>query len=79
MRFIKGDSLKVAIEHFHADEALQKDPGRQVAGNSNRPQLAVWPAVVRASGIHRLDDVPVKAGLLRASPGVLLTPARHGD
>ena len=29
MRFIKGDSLKVAIEHFHADEALKKDPGRR--------------------------------------------------
>jgi tetratricopeptide (TPR) repeat protein/tRNA A-37 threonylcarbamoyl transferase component Bud32 len=28
MRFIKGDSLKQAIEHFHADEQLQKDPGR---------------------------------------------------
>ncbi len=29
MRFVKGDSLKVAIEHFHADEALKKDPGRR--------------------------------------------------
>jgi serine/threonine-protein kinase len=29
MRFIKGDSLKAAIEHFHADEALKKDPGRR--------------------------------------------------
>jgi serine/threonine-protein kinase len=29
MRFIKGDSLKVAIEHFHADPALKKDPGRR--------------------------------------------------
>ena len=29
MRFIKGDSLKVAIEHFHADEVLKKDPGRR--------------------------------------------------
>jgi eukaryotic-like serine/threonine-protein kinase len=29
MRFIKGDSLKVAIEHFHADEALKKDVGRR--------------------------------------------------
>jgi eukaryotic-like serine/threonine-protein kinase len=26
MRFIKGDSLKEAIEHFHSDEALKKDP-----------------------------------------------------
>ncbi len=29
MRFIKGDSLKVAIEHFHADAVLKKDPGRR--------------------------------------------------
>jgi serine/threonine-protein kinase len=28
MRFIRGDSLKVAIERFHADEASRKDPGR---------------------------------------------------
>jgi serine/threonine-protein kinase len=29
MRFIKGDSLKEAIERFHADESLQNEPGRQ--------------------------------------------------
>jgi serine/threonine protein kinase len=29
MRFVKGDSLKEAIEHFHADESLKKDPGRR--------------------------------------------------
>jgi serine/threonine-protein kinase len=29
MRFIKGDSLKEAVEHFHADEALKADPGRR--------------------------------------------------
>jgi serine/threonine-protein kinase len=29
MRFIKGDSLKEAIERFHADEALRNDPGRR--------------------------------------------------
>jgi serine/threonine protein kinase len=29
MRFIRGDSLKQAIEHFHADEALKNDPGRR--------------------------------------------------
>ncbi len=29
MRFIKGDSLKVAIEHFHRDDALKDDPGRR--------------------------------------------------
>ena len=29
MRFIRGDSLKEAIEQFHADEALKNDPGRR--------------------------------------------------
>jgi serine/threonine-protein kinase len=29
MRFIKGDSLKEGIEHFHADESLRRDPGRR--------------------------------------------------
>ncbi len=29
MRFIKGDSLKEAIERFHADATLRSDPGRR--------------------------------------------------
>jgi serine/threonine protein kinase len=29
MRFIRGDSLKGAIERFHADAAVQTDPGRR--------------------------------------------------
>ena len=29
MRFIKGDSLKEAIERFHADATLKADPGRR--------------------------------------------------
>ncbi len=29
MRFIKGDSLKEAIEQFHADEGLKTNPGRR--------------------------------------------------
>src|SRR5262249_34915649 len=29
MRFIRGDSLKEAIEHFHGDGALQSHPGRR--------------------------------------------------
>ncbi len=32
MRFIKGDSLKVAIEAFHDDDALRHDPGRRSLG-----------------------------------------------
>ena len=31
MRFVKGDSLKEAIDRFHADAALRKDPGRRGA------------------------------------------------
>jgi serine/threonine-protein kinase len=29
MRFIKGDSLKEAIEHFHGDDTLKDHPGRR--------------------------------------------------
>jgi serine/threonine protein kinase len=29
MRFIRGDSLKEAIEHFHADDSLNRNPGRR--------------------------------------------------
>ena len=29
MRFIRGDSLKEAIDRFHKDEGLRKDPGRR--------------------------------------------------
>src|SRR5262249_1970497 len=29
MRFIKGDSLKEAIEHFHADDSLKNNAGRR--------------------------------------------------
>ena len=29
MRFIKGDSLKEAIAHFHGDDALKSNPGRR--------------------------------------------------
>src|SRR5262249_34246915 len=29
MRFVRGDSLKEAIEHFHGDEVLKDDPGRR--------------------------------------------------
>src|SRR5205085_378183 len=29
MRFIRGDSLKEAIEHFHSDASLKNNPGRR--------------------------------------------------
>jgi serine/threonine-protein kinase len=30
MRFIRGDSLKEAIERFHKNEALKRDPGKRI-------------------------------------------------
>jgi serine/threonine-protein kinase len=35
MRFIRGDSLKEAIKHFHGDGALTNDPGRRSLGLRN--------------------------------------------
>jgi serine/threonine-protein kinase len=32
MRFIRGDSLKEAIDRFHADETLRREPGRRSLG-----------------------------------------------
>jgi serine/threonine protein kinase/tetratricopeptide (TPR) repeat protein len=32
MRFIRGDSLKEAVERFHADAVLRKDPGKRSLG-----------------------------------------------
>jgi serine/threonine-protein kinase len=32
MRFIRGDSLKEAIDHFHRDEGMKKDHGRRSLG-----------------------------------------------
>ena len=32
MRFIRGDSLKEAVDQFHADERLKKEPGPAHAG-----------------------------------------------
>jgi serine/threonine-protein kinase len=32
MRFIRGDTLKEAIDRFHRDEALKSDPGRSTSG-----------------------------------------------
>src|SRR5262249_37327604 len=32
MRFIRGDSLKEAVERFHGDEATRREPGRRSLG-----------------------------------------------
>ena len=41
MRFIKGDSLKQAIDDFHGDEGLRRDPGRRPAGAGPRGDRTV--------------------------------------
>ena len=56
MRFIKGDSLKEAIERFHADEPLKADPGPPVAGIAEAPA-----AVHRRLQRHRLRPQPRRA------------------
>ena len=49
MRFIRGDSLKEAIDRFHADEALKGEPEPAVAGATQAP-----PAVLGRLPRHRL-------------------------
>ena len=49
MRFIRGESLKEAIDRFHKDEGLKKESGRRVAGTAQA--LA---AVHRRLQRHRL-------------------------
>ena len=56
MRFIRGDSLKEAIERFHADAALQTRPRPAVAGAA---QAAA--AVHRRLQRHRLRPQPRRA------------------
>ena len=54
MRFIRGDSLKEAIERFHADEALE-----------DRPRPAVAGAAQAAAAVHRR----LQRDRLRPQPG----------
>ena len=56
MRFIKGDSLKEAIDRFHADEALETRPRPAVAGAAQAPA-----AVHRRLQRHRLRAQPRRA------------------
>ena len=56
MRFIRGDSLKEAIERFHADEALKARPRPPLAGAAQAPA-----AVRRRLQRHRLRPQPRRA------------------
>ena len=56
MRFIRGDSLKEAIDRFHADETLKAEPGRRSL--ELRKLLA---AVHRRLQRHRLRPQPRRA------------------
>ena len=53
MRFIQGDSLKEAIERFHADESLKQRSRPPVAGAAQAPA-----AVHRRLQRHRLRPQP---------------------
>ena len=53
MRFIKGDSLKEAIEQFHDDDALKNDPGRRSLGAAQAPA-----PLHRRLQRHRLRPLP---------------------
>jgi hypothetical protein len=73
MRFIRGDSLKEAIERFHADASLKSDPGRSASGGLELRKLlrrftdvcnaiggrAVGPDVAQAG-----SEVPIAKGLM---------------
>ena len=42
MRFIRGDSLKEAIEQFHSDPTLKADPGRRSSARPYRGDRLGW-------------------------------------
>src|SRR5262249_48169549 len=60
MRFIKGDSLKDAIARFHADEAMQQDPGLRT--------LALQKLLRRFLGVCNRDNYAPKPRVLHPPP-----------
>ena len=90
MRFIRGDSLKEAIDRFHADEALKTDPGRRslelrkllrrFTGRLQRDRLRPQPrraAPRHQAGQHHRRQARRDAGG-RLGPGQAAGPGRAG-
>ena len=90
MRFIRGDTLKEAIDHFHADEALKSDPGRRslelrkllrrFTRRLQRHRLRAQPGCAaprHQAGQHHRGQVRRDAGR-RLGPGQAPGPGRAG-
>jgi hypothetical protein len=75
MRFIRGDSLKEAIAHFHADESLKNDPAvdrwscASSCGGSSTFIWTIFAGTRHLCGHTGLVDVGMDAPLIRASNG----------
>ena len=72
MRFIRGDSLKQAIEEFHKDEALKKDPGRR--------SLELHKLLRRFTDVCNAIDYAHSRGVLHRDikPGNIIV-GKHGE
>jgi eukaryotic-like serine/threonine-protein kinase len=69
MRFIKGDSLKEAIDRFHKDEALLADPGRR--------SLELRKLLRRFTDVCNAIDYAHSRGVLHRETSSSASTARH--
>ncbi|HEV3164425.1 MAG TPA: serine/threonine-protein kinase, partial [Isosphaeraceae bacterium] len=72
MRFIRGDSLKEAVDRFHADQGLKKDAGRR--------SLALRKLLKRFMDVCNAIDYAHSRGVLHRDikPGNIIV-GRHGE
>ena len=72
MRFIKGDSLKEAIEHFHDEESLENNPGKR--------SLDLRKLLRRFTDICKAIDYAHSSGVLHRDikPGNIIV-GKHGE